>query len=87
MSMSVFFGEIIFIYLFIYLFIHYSNSENNTRNSIMNVNLDETFSLAISLRNKTAVRLLCGINCKLGHLLAALILIMHASNDNYFVRN
>ena len=44
--------------LFIYLFIHYSNLAYNTRNSIMNVNLAETLCLGMSLRNKTAVRLL-----------------------------
>lgn len=54
--------------LFIYLFIHYSNLAYNTRNSIMNVNLAETLCLGMSLRNKTAVRLLWGINCKPGHL-------------------
>ena len=55
-------------YLFTYLFIHYSNLAYNTRNSIMNVNLAETLCLGMSLRNKTAVRLLWGINCKPGHL-------------------
>lgn len=44
--------------LFIYLFIHYSKLAYNTRNSIMNVNLAETLCLGMSLRNKTAVRLL-----------------------------
>lgn len=57
-----------FFYLFIYIFIHYSNLAYNTRNSIMNVNLAETLCLGMSLRNKTAVRLLWGINCKPGHL-------------------
>ena len=53
-----FLAKSLFIYLFIYLFIHYSNLAYNTRNSIMNVNLAETLCLGMSLRNKTAVRLL-----------------------------